>query len=448
MPFQYWIIAIFCLTALIVVHEYGHFIVARLFDVKVIRFSVGFGKVLFSYKVKNTDTEFAVSLIPLGGYVSMLSKSNVTTEADVPHCLESKPIWQRTLIILAGPAANLLLAVILFATAAITGMPSIAPIIERAIPYSPAYKAGIANNQEIIAVNSYKTSSWQAVIAEIQHSIDSQQESILIQTQDFNYETKTLSSNYNKYEVLLPRTINQHTLLTDIGLQIYVPKTPAHISKVIIPQSQLLAGDHILEFNGQIITDWHDFAEMIKQNPDNVAQLLINRNNQQILLEVQIGHKMLADKKIGYLGVHPVQTNWTALHRSYSMDVLNALHYSIDKTIDSTLMILDALYKLFTGNAQIDDIAGPIGISKIMSQASQQSVGYLMIILGLLSMNLFLLNLLPVPVLDGGHLVYLVVEKIGGVKLANLVKNISLPIGLFIILVITAFTIFNDLSNL
>jgi regulator of sigma E protease len=443
---SYWLIAILCLTALIVIHEFGHFIVARWCKVKILRFSVGFGPVLYSYTSKTSGTQFAISAIPLGGYVSMLDKSNLTTDDQKQFCLDYKPMWQRFLVVLAGPAANFISAIAFFALAFISGTNDIAPVIGEVAPYSIAYKAGIKPQHEILAINQNAVSSWGQASRVLKQHLDSA-ESITLQLRALADNTRS------DYSLLLPEHLPRGELLTILGITPYMPHVPAKIGTLVssgATASQLRPNDIVHRFNNQAVNNWQQFVALVQQHPDAQVTLDVERDTINLNIKVDIASKTNKDgEKIGYIGITPPPIDWpTWMLRKSSLPLTDAITNAFIRSYDTVFLIIDSIGMLITGAVSTDQISGPLGITKLMGSSSQDGLGTLLIILAILSINLGLLNLLPIPILDGGHIVFLALELIGGVKLANMIKNISIPFGLALLLLITFLAILNDINNL
>jgi regulator of sigma E protease len=440
---------IVALGILVTIHEFGHFWVARKNGVKVERFSIGFGKVLWR-RYDNQGTEFVIALIPLGGYVKMLDERVDTVPVqDKPYAFNNKTVLQRIAIVAAGPIANFLLAIVALYFMYLIGVPSVKPIIAEIKANSLAEQASIPVPSEITQINQQSVRTWQEVNMALATAI--------------GHETLTLSAkkvgtDYSKKYVI---NITDWTFSPDkqspvesLGLIPYQPTIYTEIAQVQ-PESPaeragLAVGDRILIWDGEPVeNDWQTLSNLIKQYADQRVSVTIGRENRKETIEIQVGKKNNNGKTIGYLGITPkVEAYPKAYQQQIQYDVIDAVAVSVTKTWQLISMSIEMLKKLVLGQISLDNLSGPIAIAQGAGASASYGFVYFLSFLALISVNLGIINLLPLPVLDGGHLVYYFIELLTGKPVPEKVQEIGFKIGALVLLSIMSIAIFNDLSRL
>jgi len=435
---------------LVTFHEYGHFYIARLFNVRVLNFSIGFGKTIYKKKFNDHDTEYSIGLIPLGGYVKMLesrelneSSSSDTPHPDLKYCFDKQSVYKKFLIVAAGPVFNLILAVIFFTFVHFSGITGMKPIVSSINNSSPTINYDLFKNLEIYKVNDVETKRWQDVRIQVLDKIIDKEELILHLKDDDGREL-TVPINIDNETVLN----EDGDILTNIGI---VPKklefppiigsiennTPAHLSG-------LEPGDIIKKVNDIEIITWSDWTNIIKSNPDNILQLSVIRFNKEYDLILVPASKVINGETLGYAGVSPDRKVLENYRVKVKYSFVNSIHQSILLTYHYSILTFKMIYKLFTGQANVNNISGPFSIAEFTGKSLSMGIVYFAYILAILSISLGVLNLLPIPVLDGGHLVFYLFEMLIGRPVPENIQLIGQQVGIIILFGIMILAFYND----
>ncbi|WP_286272337.1 sigma E protease regulator RseP [Thalassotalea hakodatensis] len=440
---------IVALGILITVHEYGHFWVARKNGVKVHRFAIGFGKPLWRIYDKH-GTEFVIAMIPLGGYVKMLDERvDDVDDADKHATFNSKTVYQRIAIVAAGPLANFLFAIVAFYLMFILGMPSVKPVIGQITPSSIAEQALLTPNSEIVEVAGQHTIDWQAVNLALIANMG--EETIAIKTRSSD------SASVREYQLNTTDwqfSPEKQSAIESIGLRPYMPKTYTEIALVEenspADKAGLQESDQILAIENEKIKDnWHKFTELIKSYPNQTIVLDVERAGKLLTIDVTPQARDVNGKTVGYLGLAPkVDPYPKAYQIEISYGIFDALTQSLVKTWQLVTLSFDMIGKLLTGDVSVKNLSGPIAIAQGAGDHAGYGFVYFLGFLALISINLGIINILPVPVLDGGHLVYYFIELLTGKPVSEKVQEIGFKFGTLAILGLMSIALFNDLSRL
>lgn len=442
----YFIIALFLL---ITIHEFGHFMVARMCGVKVLRFSFGFGKVLASWRDKR-GTEFSWSLIPLGGYVKMLDEA----EGDVPEseqhlAFNRQPIWARIAIILAGPLFNFLFALLALWLVWMIGIQSLAPMIASVKPGSLAETAGLMPGEEIIALGKHPVDSWR----DFQYALMP----VLGTDQKIPITVKSLSSEQTKTVLLSMQgwqiNAKDSDLLASLGVTPFIPTISPVAGKLIAGSPAQLAGlkrgDLIQAVDGQPVSDWLSLVKYVKLRPNETVVLAVSRDGLEKEIKVQVGSAIVKGKTQGFLGVFSQKPDWPAtwlrIHQKYPLEAFGA---ALSQTIHLTGSTFVLIGRLLTGNLSLQSLSGPIGIAQGAGDSAQSGLAYYLSFLAMVSISLGVLNLLPIPILDGGHLLYCLIEVVMRRPVPDAAKSVSIYLGLVALISLMVVALSNDLSRL
>jgi regulator of sigma E protease len=435
------------LGVLVTIHEFGHFIVARMCNVHVQRFSIGMGPVFYK-KLDKHGTEFALSAIPLGGYVSMITNklielepeiSNQLNEEQLKNTFDSKPKWQRASIMFAGPLANFLLSIFIFTAIFLnTADPQIVPVVNSAnqqITYSSDESFEI--NDQILSINNTSVKEAKDVNLELL--------SYAGYTGDLSFEVvrEGLENSKNvlvKVSNFLPTSESQSNPTEYLGVDISYLMQPI-IGKVILGGSADNAGiksnDRILKIGDANINFASDIQKEVSENPNNNVEFKIERDGKIIYLPVDIGSQSREDKIVGMLGVS----------FGTSRGLYQSLSKGVYETYNLSVKTLQFIGKMISGNMGTENLSGPIGIAQMAGDTAQAGFLPFMYLMALLSISLAVLNLLPIPVLDGGQLTLLGIEAIRGKPLPEKAENIIYTGGAAIVVMLMVFAIFNDISR-
>ena len=439
-----WSLASFIVVigVLVFVHEYGHFWAARKCGVKIHRFSIGFGKVLWSRKDKY-ETEFAVSMIPLGGYVKMLDERNETVPPELKsQAFNSKTVLQRAFIIIAGPLANFLFAIFAYWVIYLVGIPSVKPVIAEVQPNSIAAQAQIQPNMQIIAVDGEATPDWESINLQLATKIGSAQVTLTMKNFEDNVQqVKTLNLSGWRFNP------EKESAFGSLGIKPVGGIVEMKISKLIenspAQKAGLQIGDRVFTSEGEPI-EWETFVTNIQKG--DVLKLVIEREGQTFPLELK---PELNDKDKWFVGIAPTFHEVAEKYRTeLKYDMLEALQKGVEKTFQLVWVTVKVIGKLLTGDLSLTNLSGPISIAKGAGVSSQIGLVYYLSFMALISVNLGIMNLFPLPVLDGGHLVFLAAEGIMRKPLSEKIQEVSYRIGATLLLMLTLFALFNDFTRL
>jgi len=435
------------LGILISFHEFGHFWVARRCGVKVIRFSVGFGKPLWR-RVDKLGTEYVLATIPLGGYVRMLDeREDNVAEQDKQHAFTQKNVWQRMAIVAAGPIANFLLAWFAYWVVFVHGSVKLAPIVAKVAPESIAAEAGIEAGYEILSIDGKPTATLQAV-----------QEQLILRLGDqgdieFVFKDLDSGKKYVSQASLSGWQVNddEPNPILEIGI---TPYQPTIIFTEIAQdgsakQAGLQAGDKLIKSDGIKMTNAR-WVEYIQSRAGQSIELAVERNGQLILVSV-IPRKTLdeAGESTGRIGVSLAYDRVPEQYlRRIEMSAFEAVSSGAARTWDQSILVLKMIKKMIVGDISAKHLSGPITIAKVAGQSADYGLVSYLNFLAMLSVSLGVLNLLPIPVLDGGHLLYYIVEAIKGSPVSDQVQLVGYKLGMLLVVSLMAFALFNDIMRL
>ena len=435
---------------LITFHEFGHFWVARFFDVKILRFSIGIGRSIYTKRFGKDQTEFSIGFLPLGGYVKMLDdREGKVAEEEKKREFNSKPIWQRFSIVLAGPVFNFIFAIFIYSIIYSIGVNALKPIIGDVEPSSISEESGFVKGQKILSINGAKTPTWPTVIDSlVKHTISGNTVNIALES---NSKKQNLSLDLSKIKI---DKISDGKLLNELGLSVIKLKIPPIIGMIEengpAKASGLHKNDKIIAVNGNLIESWGEWVSIIRQNPNELLNTEVLRNNQTIYIELTPENFQADGTSIGRIGAGPSIND--ELYDSYFTLEQYSLHLAIlrafNKTWEMSVLTLKVLAKIITGDASVKNLSGPISIAKYAGQSASIGVIALLTFLAIVSVSLGVLNLLPIPLLDGGHLVYYIIELITGKPVSDAVQIVGQQIGLVLLLGLMGIALYNDFIKL
>jgi regulator of sigma E protease len=438
------------LGLLVTFHEFGHFWVARRCGVKVLRFSVGFGKPLWS-RVDRHGTEFAIAAIPLGGYVKMLDEREAPVpEEQLDQAFNRKTVWQRIAIVAAGPIANFLLAIVAYWALFVAGTTVVSPMVGSVAPDSPAAEAGLANGDEIVAIQGDEMRSWEDVNLKLVSIIGFSGELDIDARPEGASDPQRFGLSVADY---LVRQDPPQPLQT-LGITPWQPEFPAVLGQVVsgeaAEQAGLEAGDRMVAVNGEPVDDWMHFVNMVRGSPGEKLQLTYERNGEQSSVDLTPGRNRLdTGVEIGYIGAGAEQVEWPAeFQREIRYGPIEAVGQAVSRTGAMTLLTLDAIRKMFVGLISPSNLSGPITIAQVSGDSARAGMEAFIGFLAYLSISLGVLNLLPIPVLDGGHLLYYFMEVVRGRPVSEKTQAVGLRIGLAMVGTLMLMALYFDLMRL
>lgn len=435
---------------LVVVHEFGHFWVARRLGVKVLRFSVGFGKPLWVRRAGADGTEYALSALPLGGYVKMLDETEGEVAAHERHrAFNRQHVAKRMAIVLAGPGFNFLFAILAYALLFMIGVEGLKPVVGKVADDSPAQVAGFRAGDTLLTIDGKEVRSWdQHRLYLYQKALDREQVRFEVRDPDGYVHTRELD-----FSEMSREDINAGQIEQGSGLYGYVPEIPPVIGVVEADspaqKAGMQAGDRIVEVSGTATPTWQDVVTAISANPDKRLRFLVARGDAQLNLEITPKAEESNGKRIGKIGagvqVPQVPDEWRVTVR---LSPLAAVWTGVESTWSMSVLTLKVLYKMLTLEVSTDSISGPITIAQYAGYSAQIGLDRFIMFLAVISISLGVLNLLPIPVLDGGHLLYYAIEAVKGGPLPEHVLGWGQRLGVMLLLALMMLAFYNDFVRL
>lgn len=438
---------ILAIGILVTFHELGHYLMARWLGVKVLRFSVGFGKTIYQHK--RNGTEYALAAIPLGGYVKMLDeREGGVPEDQKPYAFNRQPLWIRFLIVLAGPIANFIFAILAYWVVYMVGITGMVPLIGEIAPHSIAAKAEMSSGEEIIAVDNVATQTWPQIYKQLMGRVG-EKGILAIQTKRSD-RTRTYDLDISHWELKSDRP----DLLHALGIIAYRPPITPIIEDVHefepAAQAGVEPGDVIEAVNGKPISDWKQFTDVVTHSIDLPVRLTINRNGERVdIVFKPRARESDTGEILGFAGLIAKQPEMPKEYlRIERFGPIEAFKAGCQKTGEFIYLTFKVLGKMLVGDLGLKTISGPISIAQGAGESMVIGVQYYLGYLALISISLGVLNLLPVPILDGGHLLYYVIEFITGKPVSERIQIIGYKIGLMLLIFLMSVAFYNDISRL
>ncbi len=438
------------LGALIIVHEYGHYLVARICGIKVLRFSIGFGLPLWKKRLGRDGTEWVVAVVPLGGYVKMLDeREGEVAPQDLGRAFNRQSVWRRYAVVIAGPIFNFLFAILLYWMLFMHGVQEARPVVASPLPNTPAAGAGFESGETIRAINGEPVTSWQEVRWRmLQLALERAQAKIEVLSQNNQLSWRTLDLSPFNAEQLEGDT------LALIGLRLYRPEISPVIGQIVpggvAEQVGLQADDRILSANARPIRTWDELVAQVRNHAGRELQLTFQRGGEQrelVLIPETVQQNGSALGRIGAAAKLDLQA-MDKLVTVVRYGAASALAKAVEKTWETSLFSLRMLGRMLIGQVSWKNLSGPVTIADYAGQSAQLGMVSYLNFLALISISLGVLNLLPIPLLDGGHLMYYTVEIFKGSPVSDRVMEVGQKLGLALLLVLMAFAFYNDINRL
>jgi regulator of sigma E protease len=435
---------------LVTFHEFGHFWVARRLGVKVLRFSVGFGKPLWKTFAGKDKTEYVIAAIPLGGYVKMLDeREGEVSREELDRAFNRQPVSKRFAIVIAGPVFNFILAILAYWLMFIIGVAGIKPVIGAVTPDTIAAQAGLQRGDQILAVNAKRTPTWEIASISLLNEV-LQGTLVRLEVQDSRGNRRNIPLNLENTRELLA----EGDLLGKLGITPWRPVIQPVIGELIEggagERGGLLPGDRITLADGIPMTDWKDWVEFVRARPDQVISLELERNNKSVTLELKTDSRMEGGMIIGRIGAYPhidKEANET-MRVMVRYGPMDSFAQALMKTWNISVLTLRVLWKLITGEASLKNISGPVTIAEFAGVSALIGLSAFFGALAIFSISIGILNLLPIPVLDGGHLLYYVIELIKGSPVSETIEAVGQRVGIAMLAGLMALAIYNDFARL
>jgi regulator of sigma E protease len=442
---------IIALGLLIVVHEYGHYLIARLCGVKVLRFSVGFGRPLFTKRIGADQTEWVLAAIPFGGYVKMLDEREGPVEAhEVHRAFNRQSVWRRFGIVVAGPLANFLFAIAAYAGLFMYGLPEARPVLGTPPEGTVAAAAGLRSGDTVRAVEAEPITTWQELRWRVLQSA-LQRAPLRLEVIDEKGHLRDATLDLRSF----PADDVESDALERVGLRLYRPRLDPLVGEVLRgsagERAGLTPGDRIVLAEGEPLDSWDALVAAVQARPEKPLTLTIERGGVRQTLQVVPAAEKVGDKRIGRLGVRP-----PALPPEFAEKMLIRVQHgplesvgkAVLKTGDISAFSLKMLGKMLVGEVSWKHLSGPVTIADFAGQSAQMGWVSYLTFLALISISLGVLNLLPIPLLDGGHLMYYAIEIVKGKPVSERAMELGQRVGLALLLVMMAFAFYNDLNRL
>ncbi|HWU68661.1 MAG TPA: RIP metalloprotease RseP [Stenotrophobium sp.] len=435
---------IVAIGVLVSFHEYGHYWVARRCGVKVLRYSLGFGKPLWTHIAKD-GVEWSISAIPLGGYVKMLDEREGEVAASERHlAFNTQPLLKRAAIVVAGPLFNFLLAMLFYWIVFVAGVQGLKSVIAAPPPASLAAKAGLHAGERIVSVAGVATPTWQPLRVElINQALAGGQMPLTVQDQDGSQRQLTLDLHGVR--------VDPEYLFDDLGLSPYQPDIPPLLAEVMPGSPAASAGfkaqDLLLSYNGVALHSWLQWATWLRAHPGEVAKVQVRRGQDLIDLTVIIGKDEQGTGKFGARVAVP-DNLWQDLRAEERLAPLPAVPAAIRYTSEMSWLTLKMLWRMVLGDVSVKNISGPIQIAEVAGFSAQVGLVPFLAFMAIVSVSLGVLNLLPVPMLDGGHLFFYAIEAVKGSPLSESAQEAGQRVGLTLLVALMGLAFYNDIMRL
>jgi len=442
---------IVAIGVLVIVHEFGHFWVARRLGVKVLRFSIGFGRPLWKRRFGADRTELVVAALPLGGYVRMLDeREGEVTAAELPRAFNRQSLGTRIAVVVAGPLFNFIFAIFVYWLMFVAGVPGMRPLVGAVVPGSLAEQAGIVAGDEILSIRGVATPTWEsAMLGLLDAGLDGQGE-LVLRVHGAAGQDRELAL---ELDGSADHLLDKGGVLHNFGLQPW--QLPAVVDEVIegkaAQRAGLQPGDRIMRADGNPVKGWSDWVEYVRARPEQPIRVEVLRNSASLDLELVPERVQEDGTGHGYIGAAvrlPDAEVRDTMRVVVHYGLLDAVPAALGKTLDVTTLTLRTLWKMLVGKASVENLSGPISIARYAGESAAVGLTTFLAFLGIVSVSLGVLNLLPIPVLDGGHLMFYLVELVKGSPVSSEVQLAGQKIGIALLLLLMSVAFYNDLMRL
>ncbi|MBO1519761.1 sigma E protease regulator RseP [Oceanisphaera pacifica] len=438
---------IVALGVLVAVHEFGHFWVARRNGIKVERFSIGFGKAIWR-RVGKDGTEYVLAMIPLGGYVKMLdSRVEDVPEALKDQAFNHKSVWARMAVVVAGPMANFVFAIFAFWLMFLIGVPAVKPVLNEVTASSPAAEAGLLPGMEIQAIDGKAVRTWEDVNFALIGRLGDDSTEFAVKNSAGQAQQARINLIGWEFDP------DEQSPISALGLVPVGPKLTLTVAQVLedgpASQAGIKNGDLLQAVDGETLTDWQQLVSKVQASPEKELELDVLREGQRLSLVLTPARHETSERVIGYAGLAPKVLPVADEYRfDLRYGLFSAVGAGIDRTWDLTVLTFQMLGKLVTGVVSVDNLSGPISIAKGAGATADYGLVYFLGFMALVSVNLGIINLLPLPVLDGGHLLFYIIEAITGRPVPEKIQEVGFKIGAALLMMLMGLALFNDFTRL
>ncbi|HLA75896.1 MAG TPA: RIP metalloprotease RseP [Gammaproteobacteria bacterium] len=437
------------LGILVTIHEFGHFWVARTLGVKVLRFSVGFGKPIWSRRAGPDNTEYVLAAIPLGGYVKMLDEhEGEVAPHELPRAFNRQKLPTRFAIVLAGPLFNFLFAILAYWLIFTIGVEALKPVVGEVAVGSIAAEAGLKQGDEIVAIAGKPVQTWEAAVFGLLDKI-LERGQVAVAVRDEQGGTRTI-----QFDIKADGSgLDRGSVLENLGIRPVRLHLPAVIGQIepggAAAQAGLAVGDSILSADGQEITDWAAWVDYVRARPGRMIAVGVERAGQRLQLQVQPAATPSPNGEIGRIGAAAAMPALpTELRVRVQYDPLEAVGQAMVKSWEISALTLSMLGKMVIGQASLENVSGPLSIAQYAGYSASDGLVSFLRFLAIISISLGVLNLLPIPLLDGGHLMYYLIEAVKGSPVSAKAQLIGQQLGIALLAGLTILAVYNDLTRL
>lgn len=439
---------IIAISVLVAIHEYGHYLVARLAGIKVLRYSIGFGKPLWTRRAGKDRTEYCISALPLGGYVKLLDERSGDVDPREAHrAFNRAPIPHRIAVLVAGPMFNFLFAIAAYWAIFVVGVATVSPQIGAVEPDSYAARAGLGAGDEILAVGGREVDNWEkTLLALLAEMVDDGRVPLTVAGEDGEAREIVIDVGGEAARLTEPGV-----LFDGLGIAPWSP--PAVIGELVedgaAAGAGLQPGDRIVAIDGEPVDGWRDLVALVGPRPDERVTVTVERGGRELERELTLGAVTENGRTRGLLGVTPQAVS--AEERGVRVErfgPLAAVWPAIERTWDTSVFTVEMLARMVTGQVSVKNISGPVNIAQFAGSSASAGFEYFLGFLAIVSISLGVLNLLPIPILDGGQIVYQLAEWVKGAPLSERAQMIGQQIGILLLVVIMGFAFYNDISRL
>lgn len=438
---------IIAISILVAIHEYGHYIVAKKLGVKILRFSIGFGKPLWKKCFGKDQTEFVIAALPLGGYVKMLDKRETDVSDDEAHReFTSQSVWTRIAIVAAGPAFNFIFAIFAYWLMFVVGVSGIKPVIGDIEDNGLAQHSNLVSGYEIVSVNGNKTPIWDVAVKNIIPAVvDRTKATLELKDKNGNLVSRTLDFSSTTGEIKVEKLFKQ------LGFKPWRPLIQPVVGLVVENSPAANAGfnvnDKILRVNNVATPDWVDVVDIVSSKPSEILQVVILRDGVEKTIQV-IPEKIERNgKTVGRLGLgHKVGARYPEdMRATHGYGFFESVPRALSRTWDFSILTLKMISRIFTGDISIKNLSGPVSIAQYAGYSASAGLARFLDFLAIVSISLGILNLLPIPILDGGHLMYYLVEIVRKKPVSEETQEYATRIGIILLFTLMSVALYNDL---
>ncbi len=438
---------IVAISILVAIHEFGHYIVAKKLGVKILRFSIGFGRPLWKKRFGKDQTEFVIAAIPLGGYVKMLDARETEVTAEEEHReFTRQSVWARIAIVIAGPAFNFIFAIFAYWLMFVVGVSGIKPVIGNVDADGLAKQSGLVSGYEIVAINNNKTPIWDVAVKNIIPAIVDRSQSVLeLKDKEGNTVTRILDFSATTGEIKVEKLFEQ------LGFKPWRPVINPVVGAVLDDSPAKNAGfkvdDKIVSVNKINTPDWLDVVEIVSSKPAEILQVVVLRDGQERTLQV-IPEKIVRNgKTIGRLGLgHKAGEAYPKDMRvTHGYNMFESIPRAFSRTWDFSVLTFKMMAKIFTGEISIKNLSGPVSIAQYAGYSASAGLARFLDFLAIVSISLGILNLLPIPILDGGHLTYYLIEVVRKKPVSDETQEFASRIGMVLLFSLMGVALYNDI---